>query len=60
MVGFDATDDAVASVENGGLAGTVAQQPTLIGEEAIEAASAILNGEDVEDFIPVELELIRE
>ncbi|WP_078393687.1 ribose ABC transporter substrate-binding protein RbsB [Shouchella patagoniensis] len=60
VVGFDATDDAVASVESGGLAGTIAQQPTLIGEEAIEAAAAVLNGENVEDFIPVDLELIRQ
>lgn len=60
VVGFDATDDAVASVENDGLAGTIAQQPTLIGEEAIAAAAAVLNGEEVEDFIPVDLELIRQ
>ncbi len=59
VVGFDATDDAVASVEGGGLAGTIAQQPTLIGEEAMQAAAAVLNGDDVEEFIPVELELIR-
>lgn len=58
IVGFDATDDAVAAVENGRLAGTVAQQPTLIGEEALDAALAILNGESVEDFIAVDLELI--
>ncbi len=60
VVGFDATDDAVSSVEAGRLAGTVAQQPTLIGEEALDAAFSVLNGEDVEDFIPVELELVTE
>ncbi|QKS72545.1 ribose ABC transporter substrate-binding protein RbsB [Paenalkalicoccus suaedae] len=60
IVGFDATDDAVAAVEAGRLAGTVAQQPTLIGEQALETALAFLQDEDVEDFIPVELELVRE
>lgn len=60
VVGFDATDDAVASVENGELAGTIAQQPTLIGEEAVQAAYSVLNDEEVEDFIPVELELISQ
>lgn len=58
IIGFDATDDAVEAVEAGRLAGTVAQQPTLIGEESVEAAVALLSGESIEDFIPVELELI--
>ncbi|PYZ92603.1 ribose ABC transporter substrate-binding protein RbsB [Salipaludibacillus keqinensis] len=60
IVGFDATDDAVSAVENGTLAGTVAQQPTLIGEQAMDAAMAIINGEELEEFVPVELELVRE
>ncbi|MED4128785.1 MULTISPECIES: ribose ABC transporter substrate-binding protein RbsB [Shouchella] len=60
VVGFDATDDAVASVETGGLAGTIAQQPILIGEEAVQAAYSVLNEEEIDDFIPVELELIRQ
>ncbi|WP_096187184.1 ribose ABC transporter substrate-binding protein RbsB [Evansella halocellulosilytica] len=58
IIGFDATDDAVEAVEAGRLAGTVAQQPTLIGEESVEAAVALLSDESIEDFIPVELELI--
>ncbi|WP_080872908.1 ribose ABC transporter substrate-binding protein RbsB [Oceanobacillus timonensis] len=60
VVGFDATDDAVASVEEGVMDATIAQQPDLIGERAIEAAGQVVNGETVEDFIPVELELISE
>ncbi|WP_416147614.1 ribose ABC transporter substrate-binding protein RbsB [Salipaludibacillus sp. HK11] len=60
IVGFDATDDAVAAVEDGRLAGTVAQQPVLIGEEALDAALALLNGDTVEEFIPVRLELVVE
>lgn len=59
VIGFDATDDAVASVEEGRLAGTVAQKPDLIGMSAIETAIAFLNGEKVEESIPVELELIK-
>jgi ribose transport system substrate-binding protein len=58
VIGFDATDDAVAKVESGDLAATVAQQPALIGEKAIEAAVKVLAGESVEANIPVELELI--
>lgn len=59
VVGFDATDDAVKSVEEGKLAGTVAQKPELIGKKAVEAAVQSLQGESVEASIPVELELIK-
>ncbi|MCD8508851.1 MAG: ribose ABC transporter substrate-binding protein RbsB [Bacillus sp. (in: Bacteria)] len=59
VIGFDATDDAVAAVEAGRLAGTVAQQPTLIGELAVETALKVFQGETVDDFIPVELELVK-
>lgn len=58
IIGFDATTDAVEAVGEDRMAGTVAQQPTIIGYEALEAANSVLNGEDVEDFIPVDLELI--
>src|SRR5699024_3830753 len=38
VVGFDATDDARDAVEDGRLDATIAQQPDLISEAAIEAA----------------------
>ena len=60
VVGFDATDDAIESVKDGKLDGTAAQKPELIGEKAVETAIQSLNGEDVEAFIPVELDLIKE
>ena len=59
VVGFDATEDAVQAVEEGRLAGTVAQKPDLIGETGVETAVQFLDGEDVEASIPVELELIQ-
>ncbi len=58
VVGIDATDDAVASVEDGRLAGSIAQQPAMIGEIGIETAMKVLAGEEVEANIPVELELV--
>ncbi|MGN7477730.1 ribose ABC transporter substrate-binding protein RbsB [Solibacillus silvestris] len=58
VVGFDATDDAVAAVKAGRLAATVAQKPDEIGKIAMETAVAYLNGETVEEVIPVNLELI--
>ena len=58
VVGFDATDDAVAAVKAGKMAATVAQKPDLMGETAVETAIQILQGETVEKTIPVEVELI--
>ncbi|WP_257351102.1 ribose ABC transporter substrate-binding protein RbsB [Pseudalkalibacillus decolorationis] len=59
VVGFDATDDAVKAVEEGKMAATVAQKPELMGQQAVDAASNYLDGEELEEFIPVELELIK-
>lgn len=58
IVGFDATDDAVAAVEEGKMDATIAQQPDLIGSLGIETADKVIKGESVEAFIPVELKLI--
>lgn len=59
VVGFDATDDAVAAVEEGRMNATVAQLPELLGEKSVEIAGRVINGETVEEFIPVELELVN-
>ena len=58
VVGFDATDDAVRSVEDGKMAATVAQQPSLIGSLGVDAASKVMAGETLEAFVPVALKLI--
>lgn len=42
VVGFDATDDAVAAVNACEMAATVAQQPAELGRMAVEAAAEIL------------------
>ncbi|MDN6672332.1 MAG: substrate-binding domain-containing protein [Staphylococcus equorum] len=60
IVGFDATDDAVEAVEEGRMAATVEQQPSLMAEVAVDAAIDFLNGEEIDDFIPVDVQLITE
>jgi len=60
IVGFDAIDDAVEAVKEGKMAATVAQRPTLMGEMAVETAVKVANGNKVEEYIPVPLELITE
>ncbi|WP_458353762.1 ribose ABC transporter substrate-binding protein RbsB [Peribacillus frigoritolerans] len=58
VVGFDGNDDALKAVENGELKATIAQQPVLIGEEAVNAAEKILKGDKVDDTISVPLKLV--
>ncbi|KGX88326.1 ribose ABC transporter substrate-binding protein RbsB [Pontibacillus marinus] len=60
VVGFDATDDARAAVSEGRMDATIAQQPKLIGEKAINAAGKVVKGEDIKESIPVELQLVKE
>ncbi|HOV38030.1 MAG TPA: ribose ABC transporter substrate-binding protein RbsB [Spirochaetales bacterium] len=59
VIGFDATDDAVAAVKAGKMKATVAQKPALIGSMAVETAVKHLKGEKVEAVIPVPLELVK-
>ena len=59
VVGFDATEDAVKSVKSGKMGATVAQQPDLIGSLGVETAIKVLNNESVDEFIPVELQLVK-
>lgn len=58
VVGFDATDDAVASVKEGKMGATVAQKPAEIGAVGVEVADKIIKKEEVPANVPVALELI--
>ena len=58
VMGFDATDDAIASIKAGQMAGTIAQQPALIGSTAVSNALKLINGETIEKSIPVEVTLV--
>ena len=58
VVGFDATDDAIEAIKAGRMAGTIAQQPALIGSTAVDNAVKLINGETIEKSIPVEVTLV--
>jgi ribose transport system substrate-binding protein len=58
FVGFDAVDDAVQAVRDGKLAATIAQQPALMGQLGVEIALRFLGGDQVGDYIPVDLSLV--
>jgi ribose transport system substrate-binding protein len=59
VVGFDATDDAVAAIKEGKLAATVAQKPAEIGAIGVEVADKIVKKQAVEKNVPVALELVK-
>ena len=58
VVGFDATDDAIAAIKEGRMAATIAQQPDLIGKTAVEGAHKLITGEGIPAAIPVEVTLV--
>jgi len=60
FVGFDAVDDAVAAVQAGSLAATVAQQPSEMGRLGVEFAVKALDGEAVDSYLPVDLALVTQ
>ena len=59
VVGFDGSDDAKKAIASGDMAATVAQQPELMGEMAIDNAIKALKGETLPKSIPVDLTLIK-
>ena len=58
VMGFDATDDAIAAIKADRMAGTIAQQPALIGAAGVENAVKLSNGEGIPKSVPVEVTLI--
>lgn len=53
VVGFDATDDAVAAVKDGKLSATVAQKPAEIGAIGVEVADKIIKKQPVQENVPL-------
>lgn len=59
FVGVDATKEGLDAVaENSGYAGTVAQQPALMGGLAVETALKVINGETVPEYTEVPVSLV--
>jgi len=50
MVGVDGNVDAVESIKSGRLNASVAQLPYLVGKQAVERVTKVLDGESVEVF----------
>jgi ribose transport system substrate-binding protein len=58
VVGFDAIPDAIEAVKKGEMAATIAQQPFLMGQLAVQKAYEYLETHTI--YIPVELQLVTQ
>ena len=58
IVGFDASPDALDSIEAGELTGSVAQFPKKIGELGTLTAAAVARGESVEAFVNTGVDVV--
>ncbi|MEV0160445.1 D-ribose ABC transporter substrate-binding protein [Nonomuraea fuscirosea] len=53
VIGFDGTPDGIAAVKAGTMAASIAQQPRLLGQKAVDAAVKLAKGETVEKTVAV-------
>jgi ABC-type sugar transport system substrate-binding protein len=58
VVGVDGIDDAKAAVKAGDMFATVAQQPSVMGQLAVQAATKLANGQSVESKQDVPLKVL--
>lgn len=58
IIGFDGNASAIELIASGDLAGTIAQQPKLMGYQAVYAAYAAATGETIEAVQPVDVAII--
>jgi ribose transport system substrate-binding protein len=59
VVGFNGDPEELQAIRDGILAGTIAQQPWLIGYESVMLLQDIFNGEELdEEIVPVEVMLV--
>ena len=58
IYGVDASPDAKHLIDEGKMQASAAQFPSRIGEEAADAMYSLLNGEEIETYITVPVELV--
>ncbi|NEG70424.1 D-ribose ABC transporter substrate-binding protein [Bifidobacterium choloepi] len=58
IFGFDGTDDGLKAVQAGTIYATVAQQPKVLGQKAVDAALAAIKGESVEADQSIDVKLV--
>jgi len=59
IVGFDAIKEAVDAVELGQMSATIAQQPKLMGKQAIFLTTKLISGDEINSSYSTELMIIQ-
>ncbi|MGV9597951.1 D-ribose ABC transporter substrate-binding protein [Streptosporangium sandarakinum] len=59
VIGFDGTPDGLKAVQDGTLSATVAQQPALLGRQAVQGAVKAAKGEKVEATVAVPVKIVN-
>ncbi|MEE1296584.1 MAG: D-ribose ABC transporter substrate-binding protein [Bifidobacterium sp.] len=60
VVGFDGTEDGLKAVEAGTMVGTIAQQPKVLGQDAVEAAVKAIKGEKIDKTQSIDVKTVTE
>jgi ABC-type multidrug transport system ATPase subunit len=58
IVGFDASPDALTSIQAGELSGSIAQFPTKIGELGVLTAAKVARGQPVDAFVNTGVDVV--
>ncbi|MDP9846447.1 substrate-binding domain-containing protein [Streptosporangium lutulentum] len=58
VVSFDGTPDGLKAIQDGTLNASVAQQPALLGQQAVQGAIKAANGEKVEATVAVPVKVV--
>jgi len=60
LIGTDAIDPVMEAIREGRIEATIAEPPYFLGRDAVLTAQKILNGEEVEEMITLENQLVTE
>jgi len=60
LIGTDAIDPVMEAIREGRIEATIAEPPYFLGRDAMLTAQKILNGEEVEEMITLENQLVTE
>ncbi|KOF56496.1 D-ribose transporter subunit RbsB [Clostridium sp. DMHC 10] len=59
VIGFDGTLDGKQAVKSDDMTATIAQQPVVEGETAVDSAIKVIKGKNIKAFVPVNIELFQ-
>ena len=59
VIGFDGTLDGETAVKSGDMTATIAQQPIVEGETAVDSAGKLIKGQSIKKYIPIDIVIFK-